>query len=47
MTLWSVVINILTSIICFTYIYKLDNFEPLFEIVIQKSKNGASLVAQW
>lgn len=44
MTLWSVVINILTSIICFTYIYKLDNFEPL-EIVIQKSKNGASLVA--
>ena len=34
MTLWSVVINILTSIICFTYIFKLDNFASLFEIVI-------------
>ena len=47
MTLWSAVINILTSIICFTYIYKLDNFESLFETVILKSKNGASLVSQW
>ena len=47
MRLWSVVINILTSIICFTYIFKLDNFDSLFEIVILKSKNRASLVAQW